>query len=105
MRISGDKHPLRGSHPEKENQQPAGREDHQHGGIPSLEAWSVLQQLQFDDAGGLFGALNPYSHSSDGGRSVPTSRHAWEVQVTYCGIGPHYSYPVADLLGEWRLAY
>jgi hypothetical protein len=97
MRVSCDKHPLRGSHPEKENQQPLLASVEGYG----IEAWSVLQQLQFDDGGGLFGAVNPrpLTASRDGNSSDASRRHAWEVQVTYCGIGPHYSYPVADLLG------
>jgi hypothetical protein len=102
MRISGDRHPLRGSHceMEKENQPPLVTSAEGYG----VEAWSVLQQLQFDDAGGLFGAIRPRHASGTGslegrgGEAGAASRHAWEVQVTYCGIGPHYTYPMADLL-------
>jgi hypothetical protein len=96
MRISSDKHPLRGSSCEKENVQPLMSSMEGFG----IEAWSVLQQLQFDDAGGIFGTMNPRLGSASGDLrgSDTRNRHAWEVQVTYCGIGPHYSYPVADLL-------
>lgn len=105
MRISGDKHPLlRGPHRcEREREKEKEKEGHQPllcgaEGF-GLEAWSVLQQLQFDDAGGLLGALGTRALTTQQTlSSAAASRHAWEVQVTYCGIGPHYSYPVADLL-------
>ena len=97
MNISGEKMSLHGSHAEKENHEPLMGSVEGYG----IEAWSILQQLQFDDAGGLFGGINPraVTTSREFNSSDALTRHAWEVQVTYCGIGPHYSYPVADLLG------
>jgi hypothetical protein len=48
---------------------------------------SCLQQLQFEGP-------EPFS----GPNSTSGDRHAWEVQITYCGLGPHYRLPVADVL-------
>lgn len=62
MRVSGER-PV-GSLAEKENHAPDGAV----GGVRAggVEAWSVLQQLQFEDAGGLLGAADPHSHTLTG---------------------------------------
>ena len=75
---------------EKENRVPEGSAM-----IGSVDAMSVLQMLQFEGTEPFEG---PFPHSDSGKGNSRDSRHAWEVQITYCGLGPHYHLPVRDVL-------
>lgn len=75
---------------EKESNGPGGM-------IGASDAVSVLQAIQFEGMEPIIGT--PLIAAIVNGKHIDRNdRHAWEVQITYCGLGPHYHLPVRDVL-------